>query len=264
MTQPASPATPTRRPSRPWPRRKKRPKSSPKARAEAALCLRWRHGKRSLSATRPLSSRSTARWAASPATAASAAPQDKEPPTRAWSATPDSVEKCAACHTETVAADENSLHSNLAGYMTVLAARSTPDKMPQLEEMMANHCDNCHTSCGQCHVSRPANAGGGLSAGHEFKQVPPMNLTCTGCHGSRIENEYKGKNEGVKADVHWIKGGMPCFDCHYVRRDARQAGRGRPPLRWRADTWLPGRRLPPDTWLPATASPTTPSCTLKR
>ncbi len=23
-----------------------------------------------------------------------------------------------------------------------------------------------------------------------------MNLTCTGCHGSRIENEYKGKNEG--------------------------------------------------------------------
>jgi thiosulfate/3-mercaptopyruvate sulfurtransferase len=41
-----------------------------------------------------------------------------------------------------------------------------------------------------------------------------MNLTCTGCHGSRIENEYKGKNQGVPADVHWVKYGMPCFDCH--------------------------------------------------
>jgi hypothetical protein len=127
---------------------------------------------------------------------------------------PDSVEKCGTCHAETVAADQGSLHSNLTGYLTVLTARSTSDKMPQLEEMMANHCDNCHTSCGQCHVSRPTSTGGGLSAGHEFKSIPPMNLTCTGCHGSRIENEYKGKNEGVRADTHWIKGGMPCFDCH--------------------------------------------------
>jgi thiosulfate/3-mercaptopyruvate sulfurtransferase len=127
---------------------------------------------------------------------------------------PDSVEHCAACHMETVEADQNSLHSQLTGYMNVLAARSTEDKLPQLEEMMDNHCYTCHTSCGQCHVSRPTNLGGGLTAGHQFKKVPPMNLTCTGCHGSRIENEYKGKNEGVKADTHWIKGGMPCFDCH--------------------------------------------------
>lgn len=127
---------------------------------------------------------------------------------------PDSLETCGPCHTETVMADQNSLHSNLAGYLTVLTARSAPDKMSQIEEMMGNHCTTCHTSCGQCHVSRPTNLGGGLSAGHEFKQIPPMNLTCTGCHGSRIENEYKGKNEGIQADTHWIKGGMPCFDCH--------------------------------------------------
>ena len=44
----------------------------------------------------------------------------------------------------TVMADQNSLHSNLTGYMNVLAARSTEDKIPQLEEMSANHCDNCH------------------------------------------------------------------------------------------------------------------------
>jgi hypothetical protein len=127
---------------------------------------------------------------------------------------PDSVQACGPCHTQTVEADQDSLHSDLAGYWLVLNARSSPDALPQLEEMMDNHCTTCHTSCGQCHVSRPANLGGGLASGHEFKGIPPMNLTCTGCHGSRIEMEYKGRNEGVPADVHWIKAGMPCFTCH--------------------------------------------------
>ena len=86
--------------------------------------------------------------------------------------------------------------------------------MAQIEVMMDNHCQDCHSSCGQCHVSRPTSVGGGLLAGHDFKELPPMNLTCTGCHGSRIQDEYKGKNEGVRGDVHWIKGGMPCFSCH--------------------------------------------------
>jgi thiosulfate/3-mercaptopyruvate sulfurtransferase len=127
---------------------------------------------------------------------------------------PASAEACADCHPDQVATDPTSLHSNLAGYTAVLEARSAPEKMPQLEEMMGNHCDSCHTTCGQCHVSRPTNLGGGLVAGHEFKEIPPMNLTCTGCHGSRIDDEYKGKNEGVKADVHWMKAGMSCFECH--------------------------------------------------
>ena len=127
---------------------------------------------------------------------------------------PVSAEACGDCHVDQVITDANSLHSNLTGYTTVLAARSAPEKMAQLGVMMENHCDKCHTTCGQCHVSRPTNLGGGLVAGHEFKKIPPMNLTCTGCHGSRIENEYKGKNEGVKADVHWVKGGLPCFACH--------------------------------------------------
>lgn len=127
---------------------------------------------------------------------------------------PDSAEVCGNCHPDQVATDGSSLHSNLAGYTTVLEARSAPEKMAQLDVMMENHCEKCHTSCGQCHVSRPTNLGGGLLEGHQFKQIPPMNLTCTGCHGSRIESEYKGKNEGVKADVHWIQGGMSCFECH--------------------------------------------------
>jgi len=127
---------------------------------------------------------------------------------------PDSAATCGTCHGEIVTADAGSLHSNLAGYTTALAARGSGETMPALDEMMGNHCENCHTSCGQCHVSRPTSTGGGLSAGHEFKKVPPMNQTCTGCHGSRIENEYKGKNEGIKADLHWNPGSMPCFTCH--------------------------------------------------
>jgi thiosulfate/3-mercaptopyruvate sulfurtransferase len=127
---------------------------------------------------------------------------------------PASAEACGDCHPDQVTTEHGSLHYNLAGYETALAARSAPEKMAQLDVMMGNHCEDCHTTCGQCHVSRPTNLGGGLVAGHNFKQIPPMNLTCTGCHGSRINDEYKGKNEAVPADVHYIQGGMPCFACH--------------------------------------------------
>ena len=140
--------------------------------------------------------------------------EDKEAAHEGIVREPASAEACGDCHPDQVATEGSSLHSNLAGYGAVLAARSDPAKMAQLDVMMDNHCETCHTTCGQCHVSRPTNLGGGLVAGHDFKGTPAMNLTCTGCHGSRIENEYKGKNEGVKADVHWVKGGMPCFDCH--------------------------------------------------
>jgi hypothetical protein len=127
---------------------------------------------------------------------------------------PPAADACDQCHTDTHN-DAHSLHSTLAGYTTVLETRTSDETMPLImEEAFGNHCESCHTSCGQCHVSRPTNLGGGLSAGHQFKKVPPMNLTCTGCHGSRVENEYKGKNEGIPADVHWTKAGMPCFDCH--------------------------------------------------
>jgi hypothetical protein len=63
-------------------------------------------------------------------------------------------------------------------------------------------------------VSWPTNLGGGLSAGHEFKKVPPMNLTCTGCHSRWVDMEYKGKNEGIPDDMHWNQEGMLCFTCH--------------------------------------------------
>jgi len=132
---------------------------------------------------------------------------------------PDPIEACGSCHEDLSQDHMSSLHGSLDGYFTVLAERSSEEAWPQLMEMFDNHCASCHASCGQCHVSRPTSAGGGLLSGHEFRGTPPMNLTCTGCHGSRIENEYKGKNEmpegGVyPADVHFNPNGMSCFDCH--------------------------------------------------
>ena len=127
---------------------------------------------------------------------------------------PDSTEACALCHAEITDTHADSLHQDLGGYLTVLAARSDEQTWPQLMEAFDIHCSRCHASCGQCHVSRPTDTGGGLLSGHTFKETPPMNLTCTGCHGSRIEDEYKGLNEGFAADVHFNPGGMSCFDCH--------------------------------------------------
>ncbi len=122
---------------------------------------------------------------------------------------------CTVCHAEEAASEETSLHTNLTGYRTVLVARSDPSKTGSLETMMSDHCDSCHTTgCGQCHVSLPETMGGGLVAKHLFKDKPAINLTCGGCHGSRIESEYKGHNSQVPGDVHWVQGNMLCSDCH--------------------------------------------------
>ncbi len=127
---------------------------------------------------------------------------------------PVAEDVCFQCHVD-MTNETNSLHSSLRGYTTVLQDRTSAETLAHIEEeAFGNHCSSCHTSCGQCHVSRPTSLGGGLTAGHKFKKVPPMNLTCTGCHGSRVDMEYKGKNEGIPADLHWNKIGMPCFNCH--------------------------------------------------
>jgi thiosulfate/3-mercaptopyruvate sulfurtransferase len=124
------------------------------------------------------------------------------------------VSVCGACHEEIQSAHEDSLHVTLAGYDTTLYERSTPENHPALEEMQANHCNSCHASCGQCHVSQPNSVGGGLLEGHDYVATPPMSRTCTGCHGSRVKNEYSGRNEGYPADVHLSQARMNCVDCH--------------------------------------------------
>lgn len=121
---------------------------------------------------------------------------------------------CAECHEEQTSLAANSLHFTQEGYWTVLEARGLDRDHPPVQEMFNNHCASCHTSCGDCHISQPASVGGGLLDGHLFTSTPPMTRTCTACHGSRVGNEYMGKNEGVLADVHFRTGRMTCIDCH--------------------------------------------------
>lgn len=128
-------------------------------------------------------------------------------------------ETCELCHLDISKAQSTNLHYNLAGYITLLRARGSEATMPQLMVAFENHCNSCHVPCGQCHVSRPASTGSGLLKEHNFQKTPPMNNTCTGCHGSRVNDEYKGKNKTadgkkVKADVHFNPGMMTCQNCH--------------------------------------------------
>lgn len=123
---------------------------------------------------------------------------------------------CGECHEEETAAYPNSLHNTQAGYWTVINARADddPENQAALQTMFGNHCASCHTTCGECHVSQPKNVGGGLFTGHIFEKTPPMTRSCTACHGSRVGNEFLGKNEGIAGDVHFREARMNCVKCH--------------------------------------------------
>jgi thiosulfate/3-mercaptopyruvate sulfurtransferase len=131
--------------------------------------------------------------------------------------TQQDAELCAACHSDVTQLAGTSLHYTVNGYKTVLADRGMDvSGDPVAQEAFGNHCTSCHATCGECHISRPRSADGGLIAGHEFKKIASISNTCLACHGGRIGPEYQGKNEGVQGDVHWFKGGMPCIACHQV------------------------------------------------
>jgi len=125
----------------------------------------------------------------------------------------ESDRACGICHTDASQHAATSLHQNLTGYETILTARGADFSDPHMQEAFDNHCDSCHTTCGQCHISRPTEMGGGLLNEHQVKKIA-MKDTCMACHGARVANEYQGKNEGVEGSVHWLEGGMSCFDCH--------------------------------------------------
>ncbi len=126
----------------------------------------------------------------------------------------DSERVCGICHVDAARHADTSLHQNLTGYQTILTARGADFSEPHMQEAFDNHCDSCHTTCGQCHISRPTEMGGGLLKEHQVKKTASMKDTCMACHGSRVANEYQGKNEGVEGSVHWLEGGMSCFECH--------------------------------------------------
>ncbi|MCB2179843.1 hypothetical protein KQH54_01830 [bacterium] len=121
---------------------------------------------------------------------------------------------CGPCHAEITDNYSDSLHLTQAGYWDAVETRAGTSVHPELDEMFGNHCSSCHTTCGDCHVSQPSSVGGGLIDGHMFNETPSLTRNCTACHGSRVGNEYLGKNEGVQADVHFRQARMSCVDCH--------------------------------------------------
>jgi len=93
-------------------------------------------------------------------------------------------------------------------------AGTSPSNINAIKSAAENHCSKCHSSCGQCHISRPDSVDGGLLSAHEFLKRPPMKEVCIACHGSRIGNEYLGKNDSCSPDVHYKKAFMTCEKCH--------------------------------------------------
>ena len=128
---------------------------------------------------------------------------------------PDPSETCGACH-DLIAENYNtSLHVTLSPFKKMIGKRAASDKAihAKVDAAREGHCSSCHSSCGQCHISRPDAVEGGLLDGHLFQKRPPMQTVCTACHGSRIEKEYFGKNKGVPPDVHKQKY-FKCNKCH--------------------------------------------------
>jgi thiosulfate/3-mercaptopyruvate sulfurtransferase len=128
---------------------------------------------------------------------------------------PDPSESCGSCHDDIAENYKTSLHVSLSPFKKIIDTRASDDKAvhTKVNEARERHCSSCHSSCGQCHISRPEAVEGGLLEGHLFQKRPPMHTVCTACHGSRIEKEYFGKNKGVPPDVHRQKY-FKCNKCH--------------------------------------------------
>ena len=128
---------------------------------------------------------------------------------------------CDACHASVVTATANSLHTNLWGEKAAIEARcGCTFEGSSYEAGYNQNCATCHTTCGQCHVSRPSSVEGGfpkfggiIYSGHRFNRTPDMTENCTACHGSRVGTDFLGQIEGNLQDVHRSKG-YNCSSCH--------------------------------------------------
>lgn len=126
---------------------------------------------------------------------------------------PDAQKVCGECHD--TGNNKTSLHYTLRPFHSIIKMRAG-GKSPQIEKALKNHCSSCHSSCGQCHISRPSSVNGGLIAGHKFIKKAPAEETCTACHGSRVADEFLGMHPGTKPDIHFEKK-MNCYSCHSAR-----------------------------------------------
>ncbi len=139
---------------------------------------------------------------------------EKEAAHKGVTRNPVAEQACATCHAPIVKNAAGSLHVTQNGYWTYLKAVGADVNSPAVKEAFNNHCADCHTACGECHVSRPTYTGGGLLAGHAVKKVASLSDTCMACHGARVGDEYRGSYDGIEGDVHWTKQGMACNKCH--------------------------------------------------
>jgi hypothetical protein len=139
-----------------------------------------------------------------------------------WIASPSMFyeEKCNTCHEEVTAVFASSLH-NGTGQKRKVAMRSglsgagAFDQLPAHQiEGYNNNCAHCHGTCGNCHVVRPAIAGGGLSGGHNFNKVPDWRKVCVNCHTSRGGHAYLGVAAGTQPSVHLTGADFDCLSCH--------------------------------------------------
>lgn len=127
---------------------------------------------------------------------------------------------CGNCHFGIVETHSKGFHATERGKRHVISQRAGlatgAEMSPELDLAFTAHCNACHASCGDCHISSPAVAGGGFVAGHAFKKNPSPTLTCMGCHGTRIKDEMTGKLILVDGDVHWDDplNRKVCTDCH--------------------------------------------------
>jgi hypothetical protein len=131
-------------------------------------------------------------------------------------ADPSAFGACDGCHADEAAATANSLHTNLWGEKHLIEQRGQCE-FATIEDGFARDCGGCHTTCGQCHISRPNSVNGGFVSAHKFRPTPHMTEQCTACHGSRIGIDYLGEDggglEGNLPDVHRDLG-KKCEFCH--------------------------------------------------
>ena len=127
-------------------------------------------------------------------------------------------EKCVTCHQLQSDNFTTSLH-NGTGQKRKVAMRAGMDGASDFDDLPAHQieaynqkCATCHGTCGNCHVVRPAIAGGGLSKGHNFIKTPDWYNVCVSCHVSRGGHAFLGAE--AEPDYHRDELDFTCLDCH--------------------------------------------------
>lgn len=145
---------------------------------------------------------------------------------------------CGVCHPVHTENNQYSMHTSLWGEQYKVAMRAfgseTLENHPDIQAKFSNECASCHTTCGQCHVSRPNSVHGGFINKHKFQRTPDIKNNCVACHGSRIGVDYYGYNDGEGfignlPDVHLTKG-KNCLFCHTENFHGDGTEEANPPL----------------------------------